>query len=123
MQTGYRSGRPLFRGIRSTHLALYSGAANGSAKYCVSPPYFAGPKLHNADCLVGPALVFDDVLCDPEFATAHHPPNAEAGGFTGMMGTEGLQIAATVNALAGLRIVADHVLVVGRVFGLLVTDP
>jgi hypothetical protein len=45
-------------------------------------------------------------------ATGRHPPHAKAGGFTGMMGAERLQIVATVNALAGLRIVADYVLVV-----------
>ena len=33
-------------------------------------PYFAAPKLHDADCVVGPTLIFDDVLRDPEFATA-----------------------------------------------------
>jgi hypothetical protein len=96
------------------------GCCKRFAKVLRFAPYFAGPKLHDADCVVGLALIFDDVLRDPEFATARHPPNPEAGGFTGMMGAEGLQIVTTVNALAGLWIVANDVLVVDGVFGVLV---
>src|SRR5580658_1565138 len=74
--------------------------------------YFAVLKLHYADGVERATLVGDRVFRNPQFAGSEKPPNAEARRFVRMMAAKVLQIPFAVYAFAGLRVIADSMLVV-----------
>src|SRR5450755_611631 len=77
-------------------------------------------KLHNADCLRWLLVIAEHVLGDPEIAAAKDTPDGEAQ-LRRVVGAYGLNVVTTTDALARLRILDQHVVVIDLVFRFNVT--
>jgi hypothetical protein len=73
------------------------------------------PKAHNTDGLNALTFIVDDVLRYPEVSTSNDPADAKAARFFRMVSSQRLQIAAAIDLLARLRILAYHVVIVNIV--------
>jgi len=82
--------------------------------------HFSVTELHYADGKGTFVTVVDYVLANPKVAFPTDSPNGESRRLPRMMTPERLQILATANYLAGLRILADNVIVINFVFSHLV---
>lgn len=102
-------------------LSAPSGRIKGLGEVLRFAHYFAILKLHYADGVERPTLVVNRVFRNPKSAGSEHPPDAEARWFARMMAAEALQILFAVYSFAGLRVIADDLLVVDLMLQVLIS--
>jgi hypothetical protein len=82
--------------------------------------HLAIAKLHNADCLSWLLVVAEHVLGDPEIAVPNDAPDGEAQ-LRRVVSAKGLNVVATADSLARLRILDQDVVVIDLVLRFNVT--
>src|SRR6202795_2394897 len=74
------------------------------------------PELHDTHGVGWPPLVGDGVFRDPEITASKNSPDVEACRLTGMVTSQGLQIASPEDSLARLGIITNGIVIVNIVF-------
>src|SRR5580704_5067566 len=91
------------------------------AKILCFVDYLVVLELHDADRVeLGASQIRDRVFGDPQFAASDDPLDLEPRRLAGVMAAQSLQVAPADDPLAGLWIVADRVVGIDVVFGLLI---
>jgi hypothetical protein len=81
----------------------------------------AVPKLHDADCVRRSAEVADRVFGDPQLTTSNNSADLEARWLAGVMSPQSLQIPSSEDALPGLRVITNGIVIVNGVLRICVS--
>ena len=83
--------------------------------------HFSAPELHDTHGKEAFAAVVNHVFANPELTFSYDPSDAKLGGLIRVVATQCLQLLATVNYLARLRVLANNVIMIDLVFANLIT--